>query len=161
MNKSYLLLGTNLGNRLANLQLAKTLINEKAGEIVKVSSVYESEPWGYHDANSYYNQAVCISTNLNPRDLLSIVLSIESEMGRTRSGIGYDARIIDIDILFYESVVMNNPTLKIPHPRLQDRMFVLKPLSEIAEKLVHPVLKVNIQQLTEQCSDSAWVKKLR
>ena len=160
MGACYLMLGSNLGNRAQNLKRAKTLIKELIGSILKQSSLYESEPWGYNDSKSYYNQAICIQTKIKPIEVLRNCLVIEENLGRVRTKDTYEARPIDIDILFYDMLIISSEDLILPHPRITLRKFVLEPLCEIGSELIHPVSKKAIKKHLEECIDTNWVKKL-
>jgi 2-amino-4-hydroxy-6-hydroxymethyldihydropteridine diphosphokinase len=138
MNKAYLLTGGNLGNRLDNLYKAADYIEQYCGKIVRKSSVYETAAWGLEDQPDFYNQALLINTMLSAQELIRQLLIIENKMGRRRE-VKMGPRTIDIDILFYNDAVINAPDLIIPHPRMQDRRFVLMPFSEIAPNFIHPV----------------------
>ncbi len=132
-NKVYLSLGTNIGDRQANIDKALSLIRERVGCVEAVSSIIETEPIGFLSPNKFLNCAVCVSTILSPLDLLHTTEDIERTMGRTtksKNGV-YSDRIIDIDILLYNDVKISTPELKIPHPRMQEREFVMEPLNEI------------------------------
>lgn len=138
----YLSLGSNLGDKEANIVQAIVKINEKIGAVVRQSSLLITEPWGFESDNAFVNCAVCCKTTLTPRRLLNATQRIEREMGRTRKSlvfkdgtprVEYHDRIIDIDILLYDDVTINTPTLKIPHPLMQERDFVMIPLREILE----------------------------
>lgn len=133
MHKVYLSLGTNLGDRRCNIQTAVDLIGERIGVVVRVSSLYETEPWGFSSDNMFVNAAVCVSTSLSPRALLSETQIIERDMGRTFKSVNgqYHDRIIDIDILLYDDISLDEPDLKIPHPLMNERDFVMNPLREI------------------------------
>lgn len=155
---AYLLLGTNLGRREEFLSLAKEAIGEKAGRIVAESSVYQTEPWGTEGQPLYLNQALILETRLSPGDLLREVLQIETALGRVRDG-HWGNRTIDIDILYYGSLVMNDGELEIPHPRLHLRNFALYPLNEIAPDYIHPVLKKSNRLLLTESSDPLPVHK--
>ena len=147
----FLLLGTNLGDRSANLSIAASKINQFFGEVVLKSSVLETEPWGFSAPEKFLNQALQIETNLNPFELLSKIKEIEHEMGRkVKKMEGYESRIIDIDILFFGQQIINDPSLIIPHPQLQNRYFALKPLSELASEYRHPILKKNVETLLKE-----------
>ena len=112
------------------------MIEERVGEITRRSSLYETEPWGYQSEHSYLNSAICVDTELSPRQLLRATQRIEREMGRTQKSIDghYHDRVIDIDILLYGDETINEPDLKIPHPLMQERDFVMNPLNEIKPK---------------------------
>ena len=135
--KAYLGIGTNLGDRAANLHCAVEQINEQAGHVLACSSFIETEPWGFASDNAFLNAVVEIDTPCTPHELLRITQTIEREMGRTHKSIGgvYSDRIIDIDILLYEDLVINEPGLTIPHPLMWQRRFVYEPLLEIAPHL--------------------------
>ncbi|MEZ5082486.1 MAG: 2-amino-4-hydroxy-6-hydroxymethyldihydropteridine diphosphokinase [Bacteroidales bacterium] len=153
MKKAILLLGGNKGNRERTLQLALMKIEEMAGTIIKKSSVYETAPWGFCTNEFFLNLVILIETNLSAHDLLDIILNIEQDLGRSRFGNKYQSRTIDIDILLMDDLVLNEPHLTIPHPRLHERLFTLIPLAEIAGKAIHPVFYKTINQLLDSCSD--------
>jgi 2-amino-4-hydroxy-6-hydroxymethyldihydropteridine diphosphokinase len=159
MKIAFLGIGTNLGDREANLKQAITSIEEYIGTILKSSSVYETEPWGFITEDKFLNVVVKIETDLAPARIMSHIVMIESLMGRVRTEQGYSSRVIDIDILLYDDSVTNEVNLKIPHPLLQERKFVLIPLCEIAPNMIHPVLKKSFTQLLEFCNDRSDVKK--
>ena len=158
MRTAHLLIGGNLGNRKETLSKAVSLINEQCGPLTGSSSIYETEAWGITDQPSFLNQALEISTSLNARQLMRKVLKIEEEMGRVRKE-KLGPRIIDIDILLFENEIHDLRFLKIPHPEMQNRRFVLVPLAEINSTLQHPVLKKTIAELLEECPDNLEVKK--
>lgn len=161
INTAYILLGGNIGNRKENLQNALSNIEKEIGKVIKISSIYETEPWGNPNQASFYNQVIAIATSLSPTELLDKLLSIEMKMGRERNKqTKWEKRIIDIDILFYNEEVINTAMLIIPHPRLHERNFTLKPLLEIAPKLFHPVLKKSIEELFNDSTDGLAVHKL-
>ena len=141
MSVIYLGLGSNLGDRHENIKRALSLISERVGEILALSSFYETEPWGYDSPNSYINAAVKVETQLPPEELLSITQEIERETGRNKkTSCGeYHDRTIDIDILLYDDLKIQTPELTIPHPLMHQRQFVLQPLSEIVPNIVHHV----------------------
>jgi 2-amino-4-hydroxy-6-hydroxymethyldihydropteridine diphosphokinase len=159
MHTSFLSLGSNKGNKLENLLIAKELINKNIGNILLESSVFESEPWGYIDIENYLNMAIKVYTRLEIQTLLKQCLSIESIIGRKRNKPGFEARIIDIDILFYDDLVLDSENIIIPHPRLHLRKFVLCPMDEIETNLMHPKLNKNIHELLLECIDTGKIKK--
>lgn len=159
MALTYLILGSNLGNREESLRNARVRLEARAGELLRCSSVYETASWGKHDQPDFLNQVLEIKTSLSPSDLLATVLSIEKELGRYRAE-KWGSRTIDIDILFYDDRIIDEPGLIIPHPFLHDRHFCLLPLSEIAPDLVHPRKGKTIKELLVDLSDNLSVKKL-
>lgn len=159
MNTAILLIGGNLGNRPLLLQQAVQLIEQQAGKVVKLSGLYETAPWGNVQQPDYLNQALQISTPLAPLPLLHTLLNIEREIGRIRQQ-KWGARVIDIDIIFYNDDVISLPELKIPHPRMQNRQFVLVPLNEILPDWVHPVFQQTVHALLAACDDELPVKKI-
>ena len=156
---TYFSLGSNLGNRDEYLDHAIRLISERIGQIMKKSSVYETDPWGFNADVPFLNRVVEAETELTPEELIREILGIEQELGRVR-GDGYTSRTIDIDILFYGDQVVSTSDLKIPHPSIQDRRFVLVPLCEIAGRFIHPVLDTSISDLLEFCKDFGRVTKM-
>lgn len=160
MNIAYLLLGGNIGNRKENLQKALLLTEKHAGLCSKKSNIYLTKAWGNELQPDFYNQAVRIETIHTPEALLSCLLKIEEELGRERNGDKWQARTIDIDILFYNDERIDYPDLKIPHPFIQERRFVLLPMNEIAEDFFHPVLKKSIKQLLSECKDPLEAEQL-
>ncbi len=151
-NELYLLLGTNLGDRLANIQNATHLVVERVGEVLKSSQLYQTAPWGVIEQPDFLNQVLKIKTALHPIDVLSVILKIEKQLGRERKEV-WGARLIDIDILYYADVVVTMSDLVIPHPQLHNRRFTLVPLVEIAPDYIHPKFKKNNQELLEECQD--------
>ena len=149
----YLGLGTNLGNREQNMETAIKNIEKQIGTIISQSAFYSSEPFGFESDNLFLNSVVKVHTSLLPYELLATTQQIEIEMGRTVKSDtnGYTDRVIDIDILLYNQKVIDNaPHLVLPHPEMQKRDFVLKPLAEIAPHFVHPVLNKTISELVEE-----------
>ena len=141
----YLGLGTNLGNKEENLNTAVEKIKEKIGEVTSLSSFLETAPWGFESENGFLNAALCVETQLNPHQVLSILKEIELEMGRTSKSVNrvYSDRIIDIDILLYDDLILNTEDLVIPHPLMTERDFVMIPLLEIAGEVIHPQINKN------------------
>lgn len=155
----FLSLGSNVGNRAANLASAFQHIQKEIGKVAKKSHLYETEPWGNKDQDAFYNQVIMVNTTLEPRDILAAITKIERAMGRERSE-KWGPRIIDIDILFYGKRVIRDKGLEIPHPDLHKRGFILAPLLEIAPDYVHPILSKQIDELYMECEDPSDVIKL-
>ena len=156
MHQVYIILGSNIGNRLGYIEKAKFLLAEMVGDIEKESVVYQTEPWGVIDHDPYYNQVILMHTTLKPKNVIEKTLEIEEKMGRVRSG-HWSPRTIDIDILLFDEEVIKTKKLTVPHPRMHLRRFVLKPLAEIAPNLIHPVLGKNMHELLEATSDQKEV----
>lgn len=151
MAKAYIGLGTNIGNKRRNLITAAALLAERAGDVLSISSFYETEPWGFESDNTFLNAALLLETELEPLQLLSLTQEIEKEMGRTQKSDGeYHDRIIDLDILLYDLCVINEAALVVPHPLMHKRQFVMEPLAEIAPMLVHPILNKTMLELAEE-----------
>jgi 2-amino-4-hydroxy-6-hydroxymethyldihydropteridine diphosphokinase len=159
MHSAYLLTGSNIGNSLEHLTRACRLIDERAGHVAALSSVYKTAPWGNTEQQDFLNQVMLVETPLEPLVLLETVLQIEQEMGRHRK-LKWGPRIIDIDILFYDHLILDTPALRLPHPFLHLRRFTLMPLNEIAPGLVHPVSGNTVEALLEQCEDLGPVEKM-
>lgn len=157
MNKVYLSLGSNEGSRLQWLQKAIMLIGERCGNIKKLSPIYETAAWGMTEQPDFLNMTLEVATTENPEELLTIVHTIESDLGRQRE-VKWGQRTLDIDILLFNNEIIRLPDLVIPHPYLQDRLFVLKPLSEIAPDYIHPVFHKSIAALLDDCSDNLSIK---
>ena len=149
LHTAHIALGSNLGDKEANLRRALELLDEHGVEVVKVSSFICTEPYGVTDQPQFLNAVCQVRTSLEPLALLHTLLGIEQEMGRVRLR-HWGERNIDLDLLLYEDVVMDTPELKLPHPDMQNRDFVLLPLFEIAPELIHPVLRKNIGELKEK-----------
>ncbi|MEZ4999923.1 MAG: 2-amino-4-hydroxy-6-hydroxymethyldihydropteridine diphosphokinase [Bacteroidales bacterium] len=138
MAVAYIGIGSNIGDRNGNLLRATEYLSDRTGKVISLSGIYETEPWGFSAGTPFLNMAAGVETALLPGELLKELIDIETGMGRVRSGSGYQSRIIDLDILFYDDLVLNTEALVIPHPLLHRRSFVLDPLAEIAPDLVHP-----------------------
>lgn len=160
MNKVYLLIGGNVGNRLQNLGRAVEWLNATCGTVVQQSALYETAAWGNTEQAPFLNQALLLITTIPATELIYTLLQVEERMGRIREK-KYGPRIIDIDMLFYNDDIIRHPHLTIPHPEIQNRRFALAPLQEIAPEWVHPVLHKTIRQLLEECKDELEVKALQ
>lgn len=159
MNVAFLCLGGNIGNRIENMTAAKKAIEAHLGKINKQSGIYETAAWGSDSQNNYLNQVIAIKTKLSAAKLLKGLLAIEKKLGRKRDATKNTDRTIDLDILFFNDEIHTGKKMEIPHPRLHQRNFVLKPLSEIAAELKHPVLKKTIKSLLKQSKDKLAVKQ--
>lgn len=147
-HRAYVALGTNLGERQENLELALQLLETNGVKVLQVSSFIETEPYGVTDQPNFLNGACEVETELAPLELLRLLLKLELEMGRVRLR-RWGERIIDLDLLLYEDVVMNTPELTLPHADMDNRTFVLEPMCELAPDLVHPVLGKTMRELLE------------
>ena len=158
----HLLLGTNLGDRIKNIDLAHTFLEKKIGMTVKASRIYRSVPWGFHAEQDFLNQVVCIETVLEPVAVMNEILLFEEQHGRIREQKGgvkiYHSRTIDIDILLWGNRIMNTEFLVVPHPRLTERRFVLLPLAEVSPLEIHPVLNLTMRELCHNCTDESRVE---
>ena len=152
----YLALGTNLGDRPANLKQAIAALTPQL-EVKAKSQVYETPPWGFEDQPKFLNQVIKANTYLDPEPLLKHLKRLEVALGRKES-FPNGPRLIDMDILFYDDLVLEKPSLVLPHPRLHERGFVLLPLLEIAPNLVHPVHKKSVREMAEMC-DMTGIEK--
>lgn len=160
MNTVYLLIGGNLGNVRETFRNAIAAIRQKVGTVKRQSSLYETAAWGMENQPAFLNQVLEITTALTAGEVLESVLATEQELGRRRDE-KYGPRTIDIDILFYNNDIIDVPALKVPHPLLHKRNFVLFPLCEIAPRLMHPLLQKNISTLLNESVDKLTVKKLK
>ena len=145
----YFSLGTNLGDKEHNLRLAVRKIEERVGKVVSLSAFYATAPWGFSAEHTFLTAAACVETLLPPLSVLHLTQEIEREIGRTHKSVGgvYSDRVIDIDLLLYDDRVLDTPELKLPHPLMHERRFVMEPLAEIAPDLVHPILKKKMREL--------------
>ncbi len=153
----YLLLGGNLGDKKATFLQATKRLEQELGKLVMHSGIYETEPWGFDCKDYFWNQVLVLKTDLSPQEVLKSTKSIELELGRVRGEERYASRTIDIDMLFYGNLQLNEDNLQLPHPRMVNRNFVLKPLSEVAPKFIHPVFNKDISQLLAECDDKLQV----
>jgi 2-amino-4-hydroxy-6-hydroxymethyldihydropteridine diphosphokinase len=146
-------IGSNLGMRKKNCEKAIQLVSGENISVLNRSEMLETEPWGIIDQPTFINMIIEVATDLAPEDLLGLLKKIETDLGRT-STVRWGPRVIDLDILFYDDLVMKTAGLEIPHPGIAKRYFVLKPLSAIAPEMVHPVLKKSIKDLLSQYRQS-------
>jgi 2-amino-4-hydroxy-6-hydroxymethyldihydropteridine diphosphokinase len=158
MNKTYLLLGSNMGNSKASLSRAVVQIEKQIGSVVRQSSLYSTAAWGKIKQPDFLNQVIIVETELTALQTMQTILAIEKRMGRVRT-VKNAPRIIDIDILFFNKEITDENKLTIPHPQLQNRRFVLVPLNQLSPNLKHPLLKKTVRQLLIHCPDNLNVKK--
>jgi 2-amino-4-hydroxy-6-hydroxymethyldihydropteridine diphosphokinase len=158
MNNIYLLLGSNIGNSKASLAKAITQIEKNIGNVIRQSGLYNTAAWGNNKQPDFLNQVVVVKTKLTALQTMQTILAIEKKMGRIRT-IKNAPRIIDIDILFFNKEIIDQPELTVPHPQIQNRRFVLVPLNQLSPTLKHPLLKKTIHQLLIHCPDKLNVKK--
>jgi len=154
----YLALGTNVGDRLHNLEVARQMLQIRV-RLTRQSPIYETAPWGYLDQDNFLNQVIEALTNDPPVDLFNFVKSIENEMGRVKI-IQDGPRLIDIDILFYDDLIYNSDILEIPHPRMRGRSFVLVPLADLIPDRIHPLHQIPISKLAAETDPTTlWLYK--
>lgn len=158
MNKTYLLLGSNLGNSKMQLTKAVKYIEKKIGPVTRLSGLYATAAWGNTSQPDFLNQVIVVETGLTGLQTMEAILHIEKMMGRIRS-VKNAPRIIDIDILFFNREIIEERHLAVPHPQIQNRRFVLVPLNELSPNLQHPVLKKTVHRLLAECRDKLNVKK--
>lgn len=157
-NIVYLSLGSNLGDKINNLQTTLNLIDSKVGDVLLISSVYQTKAEGFV-GEDFLNCCVSLRTSMEPKILIKELINIESQNGRLRSNRNiYESRSIDIDILFYEDKIINQHNLTIPHPRMNERNFVIKPLLDIAKSKIHPVLNRTISEIDLDLGDTEIIK---
>ncbi|QKG57339.1 2-amino-4-hydroxy-6-hydroxymethyldihydropteridine diphosphokinase [Hymenobacter sp. BRD128] len=159
MTTSYLLLGSNLGDRAAHLAQARYDLATTAGRVAAASALYETAAWGLEDQPAFLNQVLAVETTLDAPTLLAACLAAEQQQGRERQ-VRWGARTLDVDILLFGQEIMATPTLTVPHPALPTRRFALVPLAELAPQLVHPQLHHTIAELLAACPDPLEVKQL-
>ena len=152
MSVAYIALGSNLGDKAANLGQAVKLLQAKGLQIRAVSSFFQTEPYGVTDQPEFINAAACVETSLPPEALLKLLLETELEMGRVRLR-HWGERNIDLDLLLYDDLIYHSDKLTLPHPDMQNRLFVLQPLAEVAAEKIHPVYKKSIQNLLKSLTD--------
>lgn len=163
METCYILFGSNMGDKGSIFDQACLYINNRCGQVLQVSSPYESEPWGFETEEWFLNRMIVIKTRMNPEDLLRQLLEIERELGRERhpENEGYVSRTADLDIIYYGDRIILTELLTIPHPRLHRRRFALLPMCEVAPDMVHPVLGLTQRDLLARCPDTLLVKKIK
>ncbi|MCQ2209981.1 MAG: 2-amino-4-hydroxy-6-hydroxymethyldihydropteridine diphosphokinase [Paludibacteraceae bacterium] len=156
MSNVYIGLGSNLGDKKKNILNATIILGSIMGDIKILSSLYETQPWGFESDNYFVNAVILIETNCTPETCLEMAKSIEKEMGRTyeHPGEGYEDRIIDIDILMYDNITLQTDSLTIPHPLLHKRKFVLEPLTEIAPDMIHPIFQKTMKKLLQELENN-------
>lgn len=155
MNLVFISIGSNMGHRLENCNKAIAFLRT-LGKLNKLSTIYETEAWGYDD-EKYLNMVIILKTKLQAVELLNKLLSFEESIGRKRGGLGYEARIIDLDILFYNDLILKTEILEVPHPKILERQFILKPLAEIAPDFTHPENSKKVSRLLKICTDTLSV----
>ena len=161
LNYLYLGLGSNLGEKLENIHLAYTKIQNKVGDICAKSFVYETPPWGFESKDVFFNSVILVETQLTPFEVLEQIKLIETEMGRgTAYQVGYSSRLIDIDILDYNNQIIETKLLVIPHPHIEKRNFVLYPLRDVKENWIHPKSLIAIQDLLEKSENIGEIKRV-
>lgn len=162
MARTFLCLGSNLGDSRRHLEAAIELIRQEVGEIVAQSALYQTEPWGFSSENLFINQVIEVETSCSLFRLFRLIQDIERRLGRTKNNATatYSDRIIDIDILAYNDSVINTLELCVPHPQMEKRRFVLEPLCDIAPTWIHPVLLKSARKLLEECPDNGRVLKI-
>ncbi|GAB4021005.1 2-amino-4-hydroxy-6-hydroxymethyldihydropteridine diphosphokinase [Spirosoma koreense] len=152
----FLLLGANLGDRFATLRRAAELIAARVGQVVQPSKLYETAPWGVTNQPAYLNQVIAVDTLLSPESVLLQTQAIEQELGRVRRE-KWGARLIDIDMLYYDQLIRHTDTLTVPHPHLHERRFTLVPLADVAPGFQHPILGKTTLELLADCEDTSAV----
>ena len=160
MNDLLLHLGSNRGNKSINLKFAQLLINQSIGLVHKESMLYVTSAWGKEDQEDFYNMAVMVSSALDAEEILSKIQIIEDKLGRVRHE-KWGPRVIDIDIIFVGQQIIKKPHLKIPHPELSNRNFVLVPLMDLCPSYMHPILNKTIKEIYSDCTDTGIVKLYR
>lgn len=157
----YVSIGSNIENRFDHLQQAVYKLREQVGEIVSISSIYITPPWGFEANLDFYNACLCVRTSLEPIKVIHKFQEIEFHLGRVKNGNeNYESRTIDIDLLTYNNLSINREDLIIPHPRMKRRLFVLLPLREIAPNFKYPNTRKSIQMLIDDCEDSSKIEIL-
>jgi 2-amino-4-hydroxy-6-hydroxymethyldihydropteridine diphosphokinase len=159
MSEVFILLGGNQGDKHKIFSETIKLISKSIGKVVILSSVYETEPWGFV-SDLFWNQALIVDSLLSPEDVLKQALDIENRMGRKRISENYEARPIDIDLMFYDDLQIDTPHLTIPHPLMAQRRFILVPMAEIAPDKIHPITGLTVKEMLQNCTDQLKVIRL-
>lgn len=149
-------LGSNLGDRVKNIYDGIQKVADKVGKVISYSPLYESKPWGVVSPNDYINACILVETQTSPEEVMTILHDIEKEMGRVRST-KYNDRTLDIDLLLFDQLIIDTEELKIPHPRMHERLFVLVPANQIVPMFIHPLFQKSIQELLLECTDESNV----
>ena len=160
MYKVFLGIGGNLGNKQENFDKAHKLINDKIGNVLIYSSIYETPPWGFQSDYPFWNQVIIVETTLDTYEVLEKILQIENQFDRKRDKERYSSRKMDVDILYFEDIFLETNELIIPHPRIQERKFVLVPLVEIAPDFKHPLLRLTSLEMLKNCKDESIIMKI-
>lgn len=160
MHHVFLGLGGNIGNKQQNFEKVKLYIEKEIGEIVEQSSVYETPPWGFLAKENFWNQVLHVKTKLEPDELIVKIQKIERLFGRKRDAGYYVSREMDVDVLYFDDLSLTSDNLIVPHPKIEQRLFVLMPLIEIAPNFKHPVLKMTNRQLLDKCKDESSIKRI-
>lgn len=160
MHAIYISLGGDLGDPIQQQEKAIKLIEGRIGHVERRSSFFETEAWGVERNTPFINSAILVKTELDPYEVMETLLRIEREMGRIRNGERYGRRLIDLDLLYYNDLILNTAELQLPHPRSHLRRFVLEPMAEVAADHTDPFLGKSISELLDECSDKGIVKKI-
>ena len=160
MHQVFLGIGGNIGNKHDNFDKVYTFIQNELGTITKSSSVYETPPWGFQAEVNFWNQVLVVKTEFSAVEVLRKINKIERQFGRKRDGGQYKSREMDIDILYFDEMILDTGNLTIPHPQIANRLFVLVPLAEIAPDFVHPLLRLTSLEMLKNCGDNSVIKKV-
>jgi 2-amino-4-hydroxy-6-hydroxymethyldihydropteridine diphosphokinase len=158
MHQVFLGIGGNLGNKQENFEKVYTHIQNELGMILKCSQIYETAPWGFESDDLFWNQVLLVETIHSPGEILERIAKTEAAFGRERTAKGYASREMDIDILYFDELILETENLTIPHPQIANRLFVLVPLAEIAPDFVHPVLRLTSVEMLSVCIDKSEVR---
>ena len=160
MHKVFIGIGGNIGNKPLNFEKVLVLIEKELGKIIQASSIYETPAWGFYSEDFFWNQVLVINSILEAEEMLWRIHKIEEEFGRKREGKGYASRQMDIDILYFDDAYFETKSLIIPHPKIQERKFVLVPLVEIAPDFKHPLIRLTSIKMLENCKDESLIKRI-